>query len=135
MSDQPKAANVSPPIEFDTERLRLRQWRSSDREPFAALNADPRVMEFFPATLDRPTSDAAIDRWQSQIEERGWGLWAAELGASHEFIGFVGLQVSPESLSFSPSVEIGWRLAYEHWSKGLATEAARGALRVGFEQL
>jgi RimJ/RimL family protein N-acetyltransferase len=126
---------VSPPIEFDTDRLCLRQWQSSDREPFAALNGDARVMEFFPATLDRTTSDAAIDRWQSQIAERGWGLWAAELRDSHTFIGFVGLQVSPESLSFSPSVEIGWRLAYEYWGKGLATEAARGALRVGFERL
>jgi RimJ/RimL family protein N-acetyltransferase len=126
---------VSPPIELDTERLRLRQWRSSDLAPFAELNADPRVMEFFPSTLTREESDAAVSRLQSQIAERGWGLWAAEVRLTGQFIGFVGLQVALAPLPFAPCVEVGWRLAHAHWGKGYATEAARGALRVGFEQL
>lgn len=120
---------------FDTERLRLRQWRNTDREPFAVLNADPRAMEFFPAPLDRAASDAMADRCQSLISERGWGLWAVETKAVDEFIGFVGLHTpGPELLCF-PCVEVGWRLAFPHWGKGFATEAAKGALRVGFEQL
>jgi RimJ/RimL family protein N-acetyltransferase len=123
------------PIELDTERLRLRQWRASDREPFVRLNADPRVMEFFPSTIDRRASEAAIDRWQQEIAERGWGLWAAERLDSNEFIGFVGLQVPSAPLPFAPCVEVGWRLAHAHWGMGYATEAARGALRVGFERL
>ncbi|HUL66269.1 MAG TPA: GNAT family N-acetyltransferase [Burkholderiaceae bacterium] len=122
-------------IELDTARLRLRQWRESDREPFAAMNADPVVMEFFPALQSRATSDSSIDAWQTQFHERGWSNWAVELRSTESFIGFVGLSVPRRLLPFSPCVEVGWRLAREHWGRGLATEAARAALRVGFEQL
>jgi len=126
---------MSQIIEFETDRLRLRQWLPADREPFAALNADPNVMEFFPAILDRAASDAIADRCESLIAERGWGFWAAEEKESGQFIGFVGLHTPSPELPFSPCVEIGWRLATRYWNKGFATEAARGALRVGFELL
>ncbi|MDH3713867.1 MAG: GNAT family N-acetyltransferase [Gammaproteobacteria bacterium] len=122
-------------IEFDTQRLWLRQWCPADREPFAVLNADPQVMEFFPAPLERMESDALADRCQSLIAERGWGFWAVETHATREFIGFVGLHTPAAALPFSPCVEVGWRLAFPHWGKGLASEAARDALRVGFEIL
>lgn len=122
-------------IEFKTQHLRLRQWRESDREPFAAMNADPVVMEFFPALQSKAASDASIDAWQSQFATQGWSNWAAELIGSGQFVGFVGLSVPRRVLPFSPCVEVGWRLAPFHWGKGLATEAARGALRVGFERL
>lgn len=122
-------------IEFETERLRLRQWRGADREPFAALNADPGVMEFFPSPLTRAESDAMAARCQALIAEHGWGFWAVEVRATTEFIGFVGLHTPTPLLPFSPCVEIGWRLAAKHWGKGFATEAARGALRIGFERL
>jgi RimJ/RimL family protein N-acetyltransferase len=115
--------------------LRLRQWLPADREPFAALNADPRVVEFFPTTWDRSASDAMANRCESLIAERGWGFWAAELKEESRFIGFVGLHVPAPELPFSPCVEIGWRLAFQYWGKGLATEAAQGCLRIGFEQL
>jgi RimJ/RimL family protein N-acetyltransferase len=122
-------------IEAETPRLRLRQWRASDREPFAALNSDPAVMEFFPALIGREASDASIDAWQAQFAERGWSNWAVEVRESNAFIGFVGLSIPRRVLPFSPCVEIGWRLARAHWGHGYATEAARGALRVGFETL
>lgn len=122
-------------IEFDTERLRLRQWCAADREPFAALNADPIVMQFFPALLTRAESDAMADRCQALIGERGWGFWAVETRTASEFIGFVGLHIPASELPFSPCVEVGWRLAAKHWGKGFATEAARGALHVGFKRL
>lgn len=122
-------------IEFDTERLRLRQWCAADRNPFAVLNADPRVMEFYPAPLSRAESDALANRCQALIAERGWGFWAVETIDTQEFVGFVGLHTPVPELPFSPCVEIGWRLAAKHWGKGFATEAARGALRIGFEQL
>jgi RimJ/RimL family protein N-acetyltransferase len=99
------------------------------------MNADPRVMEFYPAMLDQAASDAMAGRIESAIAERGWGLWAAELRATGEFIGYIGLSVPPVKLPFSPCVEIGWRLAPGFWGKGLATEGARGALRVGFAML
>lgn len=122
-------------IEFDTERLRLRQWCAADREPFAALNADPKVMEFYPAPLGRAESDAMAIRCQALIAERGWGFWAVETKDTQEFIGFVGLHTPAPELPFSPCVEVGWRLAAKHWGKGFATEAARGALRIGFDRL
>jgi RimJ/RimL family protein N-acetyltransferase len=118
-----------------TDRLLLRQWRQADLDPLAHLNADPRVMAHFPAALSRAESDAAAQRWRGQIAERGWGLWAAELRSSGELIGFVGLQVPSAALPFSPCVEVGWRLAHEHWGHGYATEGARAALKFGFEQL
>ena len=122
-------------IEFDTERLRLRQWCSSDREPFAALNADPRVMEFFPALLTRAESDAIANRCESLISERGWGVWAVELKTAGDFIGFVGLHIPTDKLPFAPCTEVLWRLAFDYWGYGFATEASRGALHFGFEQL
>jgi RimJ/RimL family protein N-acetyltransferase len=91
-------------------------------------------MQFFPAPLTRVESDALADRFQRFITERGWSFWAVETKTTPEFIGFVGLH-APADLPISPCIEVGWRLAAKHWGKGFATEAARGALRVGFEQL
>ncbi len=126
---------MSDLIEFETQRLRLRQWRSSDREPFARMNADRRVMEFFPSPLDRAESDALAERIERLIAEHGWGLWAVETLHAKQFIGFVGLHHLSADLPFAPGVEIGWRLASEHWGQGYALEAARAALRAGFEKL
>ena len=122
-------------IEINTDRLHLRQWRATDREPFASINADPEVMEFFPSTLSRDASDSAVARWQLHIAEHGWGMWAAELLSTGQFIGFVGLQMTSERMPFDPCVEVGWRLARRYWGQGFASEAALAALRVGFEQL
>jgi RimJ/RimL family protein N-acetyltransferase len=122
-------------IEIETPRLELRQWRDADREPFAAMNRDPAVMEFFPSLQSRATSDAAIDRWQAGLEGRGWSNWAVELRESAEFVGFTGLSEPRHALPFSPCIEIGWRYARKAWGKGLATEAARACLQVAFEQL
>lgn len=122
-------------IEFDTERLRLRQWCGADRKPFAALNAEPRVMEYFPALLTRAESDVIADRCESLISERGWGVWAVDLKTEGDFIGFVGLHIPTDQLPFAPCTEVLWRLAFDYWGHGFATEAARGALRVGFERL
>ncbi|HEX6706860.1 MAG TPA: GNAT family N-acetyltransferase [Albitalea sp.] len=120
---------------FVTERLRGRNWRASDRDPFARMCADPAVMRHFPGTLDRAASDALVDRVENGLAERGWGLWAIETVAGGEFIGFVGLAPVPERMPFAPAIEIGWRLASAHWGRGYATEAARAALGIGFERL
>ncbi|MCG7199937.1 GNAT family N-acetyltransferase [Marinobacter pelagius] len=122
-------------LEFETERLRLRQWEESDFEPFADLNADPQVMEFFPELLSRQASNEIAEKIRSLIKQRGWGFWAVEVKGSEPFIGFCGLHVPSATLPFSPCVEIGWRLSAAHWGKGYASEAARGALDVAFEQL
>src|SRR5205085_5232912 len=102
-------------IELETPRLTMRRWRDADREPFAAMNADPRVMEFFPSLQDRAMSDASIDFWIGQFEENGWSNWAVELKSTGEFIGFIGLWIPRRHLPFSPCVEVGWRLAHRFW--------------------
>jgi RimJ/RimL family protein N-acetyltransferase len=121
--------------ELSTPRLRLRQWRTSDLPPFAALNADPLVMEFMPGRLSAAESDALARRCEAHIERQGWGFWAAELRESGAFIGFVGLSVPSFEAPFTPCIEIGWRLERVSWGKGLATEAARECLRFAFERL
>jgi RimJ/RimL family protein N-acetyltransferase len=116
-----------------TERLVMRGWRPSDHAPHAAMNADPRVMEHFPATMTRAESDAFVERMEGHFAEHGFGLWAVEVPGEAELIGFVGLAVPRFEAHFTPAVEVGWRLAPEWWGRGYATEAAREALRYGFE--
>jgi RimJ/RimL family protein N-acetyltransferase len=123
------------PPELRTERLLLRRWRPQDRERFAAMNADPRVMEYFPALLSREESDAGVDRVEAHFAQRGFGLWAVELPGGAPFIGFIGLYTPAYEAHFTPCVEIGWRLAAEHWGRGYATEGARAALAFGFERV
>ena len=120
---------------LETERLLLRRWHAGDRRPFALINQDPVVMEYFPAVLLRAESDAVVDRIEAHFRRHGFGLWAAELRESEEFIGFIGLAVPRFEAAFTPCGEIGWRLARRHWGKGLATEGARAAMRYGFEHL
>jgi len=123
------------PSEIRTERLRLRRWLPADREPFAALNADPRITEFLPTVLSREGSDAFIARAEAHFVERGFGLWAIEIIDGAAFAGFVGLSTPRFDAHFQPSVEIGWRLGAEHWGRGVATEGARATLAFGFEVL
>ena len=118
-----------------TERLLLRPWRPEDREPFAALNADPEVAEFLPRPITREQSDELVDRTEAQFVEHGYGLWAVEVPGEIPFAGFVGLSLPTFEASFMPCVEVGWRLARESWGRGFATEAARAALRFGFTEV
>ncbi len=113
----------------------LRRWRETDCEPFAALNADPRVMEFFPACPTRDESDAMVSRIEQGFEKNNFGLWAVEVPEVASFIGFIGLSIPRFEAHFTPCVEIGWRLAFEHWGKGFATEGAGATLRFAFETL
>jgi RimJ/RimL family protein N-acetyltransferase len=117
-----------------TERLLMRRWRDADRAAFAALNADPAVMEHMAGALTREQSDAFVDRIEACWDERGLGLWAIEVPGVAPFIGYVGLWPA-DDLAGPGSVEVGWRLARVHWGNGYATEAAHHALRFGFEQV
>lgn len=99
------------------------------------MNADPRVMEHFPKLLTRPESDAMAARIDRYFDERGFGLWAVEVVGGARFIGFVGLAAPVFTAPFTPCVEVGWRLARDAWGFGYATEAAKEALRMGFEKL
>ena len=116
-----------------TDRLLLRRWRDSDREPFAALNADPVVMRYFPSTRTRAESDAMVDRLDAAIESDGFGLWAVERRDTGAFVGFVGLSRPSFDPVLDQQVEIGWRLARDAWGRGFATEAAREVVRFAFD--
>lgn len=123
--------------ELRTPRLRLRGLRADDLAPFAAMNADPRVMEHLPAPLSRLESDELAARVAAGFAVHGFGLWAVETIGEREapFIGLTGLDRPSFDAPFGPCVEVAWRLAAEHWGRGYATEAARAALRFGFEEL
>ncbi len=122
-------------FEIRTARLRLRAWREDDFDAYAAMNADPRVMEFYPAVVSREESRVRFDRGNARMAERGYGFWPVEVIGGPPFIGIVGLGDPDFQAPFMPAVEIGWRLAAEHWGQGYATEAARAAATFGFERL
>ncbi|MGH3097638.1 MAG: GNAT family N-acetyltransferase [Streptosporangiales bacterium] len=122
-------------LELTTERLLLRRWRATDRAAFAAMNADPEVMEHFPAMLSRAESDAFVDRVEAALERNPYGLWAVEVAGTGDFIGFTGLSVPSFDAHFTPAVEVGWRLARHAWGHGYASEAARVALAHGFARV
>ena len=125
-----------PPIpRLGTDRLVLREWQDADLAPFAALNADLRVAEFLSAPLDRAASDALVDRISEHWATDGHGLWAVDRVDDGAFLGFVGLALHTFEAPFMPRIEVGWRLAPAAWGHGYATEAARAALRFGFEEL
>lgn len=122
-------------LEVRTERLWLRPWRDEDVEFLAAMNADARVMEHFPALLSRQETEEQMARLRAHFAQHGWGLWALEVPGVTPFAGFVGLNTVPFTAPFTPAVEVGWRLAPERWGYGYATEGARAALGVAFHQL
>jgi RimJ/RimL family protein N-acetyltransferase len=122
-------------IVLRTDRLILRRWLESDRESFARINSDRRVMEFFPKTLSREESDRFVDRIEAHFQQYAFGLFAAELRANGTFIGYIGLSVPSFPAAFTPCVEVGWRLSADHWGQGLATEGARELLGFAFGAL
>ena len=126
-----------PVHELRTERLVLRQWRDDDRDAWAALNADPVVMEHFPSTQSREESDRWFAFNRDRLAERGWGLWAVEVVDLAPFIGFIGLNAPGFDVpGHGPDcVEVGWRLAAAHWGRGYAPEGARAALALAWDQL
>jgi len=123
------------PQQLRTERLLLRRWLHSDRAPFAALNADPRVMEHFPNVLTQEQSDGLVELIEAHFAQHGFGPWAVEVQGVVPFIGFVGVFIPRFKAHFTPCVEIGWRIATDYWNQGYATEAAKAALDFGFGTL
>lgn len=120
---------------FESERLGFRRWKAFDRAPFAALNADPDVMEYFPKPLTRTESDALVERIEAHFEERGYGLWAVERKEDGAFIGFIGLLDVNFDIGIEGATEIGWRLDKKYWKKGYAVEGANACLAYASDEL
>lgn len=123
------------PIELRTQRVLLRQWKDSDLNRWAAMNADAEVRKYFPKLLDRTESDDEANRIRGNIAQRGWGMWAIEIPGVHAFAGFVGLSLPAFEAPWMPAVEIGWRLSRDAWHKGYATEGAVAAMNFAFDEL
>ena len=126
---------MTVPRELRSERLYLRRWVASDRAPFATMSADPRVAQYLMGVLSPKDSDALVDRIMDHFEQHGFGLWAVEIPGVAPFAGYIGLAVPNLEAHFTPCVEIGWRLDFEYWGHGYATEGAKAALTLGFDCL
>jgi RimJ/RimL family protein N-acetyltransferase len=122
-------------MRIETDRLILREWKEEDIGPFAKLNADPAVMEFFPSTLTYPETEILMKKLQARFRDDGFSFFATHLKTTSEFIGFIGLNKPVFNAPFMPAVEIGWRIASHHWNKGYATEGAKACLDFGFTEL
>ncbi len=122
---------MTGPPQICTDRLLLRPWRDDDRAPFARINSDPAVMEYFPAILSEDETHQFVDRIESHFALHGFGLWAVETCDHSQFIGYIGLAVPHFEAAFTP-FEIGWRLASSHWGRGLAFEGAQAVVRHAF---
>jgi ribosomal-protein-alanine N-acetyltransferase len=113
----------------------LREWQDGDNEAWFAMNADPRVMEFFPHPYDRRQADESATRLRAQLDRDGYGWWVAEIKGGARFAGVVALQDVPFEAAFTPAKEIGWRFAHAFWGHGYATEGAAAALNYAFNEL
>ncbi len=122
-------------MELKTDRLLLRQWKEEDFDAFAAMNADPEVMEFYPNIQSSEESFGMAKKFQNLISQKGWGFWAVEKLCDNSFIGFVGLHEPTYDLPVTPCTEIGWRLSKSSWGKGYAIEAAKAVLKFAFNEL
>ena len=118
---------------FETDRIIVREWCDEDRIPFAQMNADPVIMEYLPRSLTEKESNHLVDKFVKHYDKHGYGLYALERKDDGAFMGFTGLQQVPFKADFTPAVEIAWRLDYDFWGSGYATEAAKAVLKHGFE--
>jgi len=125
---------MSPEFCIETPRLIIRPWKDSDIPEFVRMNQDPEVMEFFPSCSTPEETKSLVEFCKAHIVEHGFGPFAVEIKRTHEFIGFVGLSFPSFQAPFMPAVEIGWRIAKQHWNQGYATEAARAVLHEAFER-
>jgi RimJ/RimL family protein N-acetyltransferase len=117
---------------IETARLKLRQWRSADIAPYAAMLADPGTARFI--TVDGLPVVDAMTGWRHAVVMAGhWslhgvGMFAVEEKSSGKFAGRVG----PWSPPGWPGFEIGWGIAREFRGKGYAVEAARASIDWAF---
>lgn len=120
---------------FTSARLGFRNWNTEDIEPFTALNADPEVMQYFPKTLSRQESAEFMFRLQTHYQEQGFTYFAVDLLESGEWIGFIGLFTQDFPSSFTPAIDLGWRLTLESHGYGYATEGAKRCLAYAWSEL
>jgi ribosomal-protein-alanine N-acetyltransferase len=122
-------------VYFETQRLVFRDWKEQDILEFRIMNKDIRVMKYFTQTLTDQETDRFYNIIKDEFTNYGYGLYAVETKTNSEFIGFIGFHWANFNAQFTPCIEIGWRLKYEAWGNGYATEGAKACLKYGFEKL
>lgn len=122
-------------IYFETERLIFRDWKEQDLKEFRIMNKDSRVMKYFSSILSEQETDAFYNRIQDEFRNLGYGLYAVETKRDNKFIGFIGFHIANFNAEFTPCIEIGWRIKYEAWGNGYATEGAKACLKYGVDKL
>ncbi|NQX85698.1 MAG: GNAT family N-acetyltransferase [Flavobacteriaceae bacterium] len=120
---------------FTSERLGFRNWKRDDLEDFAAINADFRVMEYFPFVLNKADTKASIQSYQEHYDTYGYNYFAVETLSNKEFIGFIGMAFQTYKSKYTPATDIGWRLKPSAWGNGYATEGAKRCLEYAFKAL
>jgi RimJ/RimL family protein N-acetyltransferase len=118
---------------IETDRLTLRTWKKEDAEAYYQINQDPKVLECLGGPLSMEEVHNFIQRVNSQMDVRGYTLWAVEEKETGALMGFIGLDYKDWESHFTPAVEIGWRLGSQYWGKGYATEGAKASLAYGFK--
>ena len=124
---------LTAPPEILTANGRLRRVVKRDFGTFSEMNADPRVMEFFPRPWSLQESHAALETIEIGFTQRGFGIYALE--CNKEFAGIVGLSVPTFEAYFTPCIEILWRLLPRFWGRGLVSEAGAAVLHMAFQTL
>ncbi len=119
-------------IQVQTPRIIMRDWEDGDLEHFARINSDPLVMEFYPERLDDKASENLVKNFQKHIDQKGYGFFALEHAETKAFMGFAGLARVPSDLPFAPAVELAWRLDYDYWGSGYASEIANALIEKAF---
>lgn len=120
---------------FKSERLGFRNWCAADMDKMAEINADEKVMEFFPGVVTNEQTVSFIERMQNQYEEKGFCYFAVDKLEGEIFIGFIGLSEQTYKAAFTPYIDIGWRITSREWNKGYATEGAKRCLEFAFNDL
>ena len=116
---------------LETERLRLRPFRLSDFDDYAAMCGDPEVTRYLITRFSREQSWRHLAFLIGHWELRGYGMWAVEEKETGDFVGRIGF-AEPDGW---PGFELAWTLARRFWGRGYATEGARAALAHGFTVL
>jgi ribosomal-protein-alanine N-acetyltransferase len=120
---------------FRSTRIGFRNWIEEDLKPFIDMNASDKVMHYFPTTLSGEETKLVYDRIQRHFQKHEYGFYAVDDISTGKWMGFIGFQHVRFEASFSPAIEIGYRLLPQYWGKGIGTEGGLACLKYAKEHL
>ena len=123
---------VSSAYLFTSDRLGFRPWRESDIDWYAEMNADERVMQYFPSVMTREESLKSMHKLTDAYRDLGHTYYVTELLDRGDIIGFIGIGYQKFEAAFTPIKDLGWRLRPNYWGNGYATEGAKRCIETAF---